>query len=63
MRDHRGDPADESDLEAFINYNLKQAYMIVQADFRAAQGVGGLSAGRFLCCRWPCNFLTSREVR
>ena len=47
MLDHRGDSADKSDLEAFIGYNLKRAYMIVQADFRAAQGVGGLSARAF----------------
>ena len=47
MLDHRGDSADKPDLEAFIGYNLKRAYMIVQADFRAAQGVGGLSARAF----------------
>lgn len=43
MLDYRGGPVGKSDLEAFIGYSLKRAYMVVQADFRAAQGVGGLS--------------------
>ncbi|WP_316014458.1 MarR family transcriptional regulator [Roseobacter sp. HKCCA0434] len=36
------DPRD-TDLEGFVGYNLKRAYMIVQADFRATLGEGGLS--------------------
>ncbi len=35
--DHR------SDLEQFVGYNLKRAYMIVQADFREALDEDGLS--------------------
>lgn len=33
---------DASDLEEFIGYNLKRAYVIVQNDFRAALGKDGL---------------------
>ncbi len=32
-----------SDLEELIGYNLKRAYVIVQADFRAALGKDGLA--------------------
>ncbi len=32
-----------SDLEGLIGYNLKRAYVIVQADFRAALGRDGLA--------------------
>lgn len=34
---------DISDLEGFIGYNLKRAYVIVQADFRRALGEDGLA--------------------
>lgn len=34
---------DISDLEGFIGYNLKRAYVIVQADFRRALGENGLA--------------------
>lgn len=40
------DPAtarEPSDLEQFIGYNLKRAYVIVQEDFRAALGKDGLA--------------------
>lgn len=33
---------DASDLEEFVGYNLKRAYVIVQHDFRAALGKDGL---------------------
>lgn len=36
--------AETSDLEGLIGYNLKRAYVIVQSDFRAALGDGGMSA-------------------
>lgn len=49
--------AEASDLEALIGYNLKRAYMIVQADFRAAVGEDGLSPRMFsalsLTVRFP----------
>ncbi len=38
---------DTSDLEDLIGYNLKRAYVIVQADFRDALGKDGLSARVF----------------
>lgn len=34
---------DLSDLEGFVGYNLKRAYVILQADFRAALGEDGLA--------------------
>jgi DNA-binding MarR family transcriptional regulator len=34
---------DMSDLDDLIGYNLKRAYMVVQADFREALGQDGLS--------------------
>jgi DNA-binding MarR family transcriptional regulator len=43
-RDIQSDP---SDLEQFIGYNLKRAYVIVQADFREALGKDGLSPREF----------------
>lgn len=36
------DYQDISDLEEFVGYNLKRAYIIVQNDFRAALGQDGL---------------------
>ncbi len=38
---------ESSDLEDLIGYNLKRAYVIVQADFRDALGEDGLSARVF----------------
>lgn len=35
--------AGESDLEGFVGYNLKRAYVIVDADFRRALGEDGLA--------------------
>lgn len=35
--------ADDSPLDQFIGYNLKRAYVIVQADFRQALGEDGLA--------------------
>ena len=32
-----------SDIEGFIGYNLKRAYMVMQADFRASLGRDGLA--------------------
>lgn len=50
----RGVPSDgkaatlsEGGLEGLVGYNLKRAYMIVQADFRAALGADGLSPRAF----------------
>lgn len=34
---------DSSDLEDFVGYSLKRAYMILQEDFRAALGEGSMS--------------------
>lgn len=36
------DQENVSDLEEFVGYNLKRAYVIVQNDFRRALGEGGL---------------------
>lgn len=51
------DNANGSDLEDLIGYNLKRAYMIVQADFRDALGEDGLSVRMFsalsLTVRYP----------
>ena len=42
-------PEPEADplIERFVGYNLKRAYMILQADFRRALGEGGLSPRMF----------------
>lgn len=64
MLDHRSALAEESDLEAFVGYNLKRAYMIVQADFRAAQGADGLSARAFSALSMVVQFpkITQSEL-
>ena len=36
-------PEDHADLEDFVGYNLKRAYVIVDADFRRALGDDGLA--------------------
>lgn len=36
-----------SDLETLIGYNMKRAYVVIQKDFRAALGEGGLSPRTF----------------
>ena len=36
-------PEDHADLEDFVGYNLKRAYVIVDADFRRALGADGLA--------------------
>lgn len=41
------DTITEGGLEGLVGYNLKRAYMIVQADFRAALGIDGLSPRAF----------------
>ena len=66
-RSHQNDPAlDASDLEDLIGYNLKRAYVIVQADFRAALGDDGMSPRVFsalsLCVRYP-NITQSELAR
>ena len=38
---------DHPDLENLVGYNLKRAYVIVQADYRRALGADGLSARSF----------------
>lgn len=38
---------DPSDLDGFIGYNLKRAYVIVEADFRRALGKDGLTPRGF----------------
>ncbi len=45
MKQRKADPAEPEvpDLEDFIGYNLKRAYVIVQADFRRALGENGLA--------------------
>lgn len=57
---------DASDLEDLIGYNLKRAYVIVQADFRKALGDDGMSARVFsalsLCVRYP-NITQSELAR
>ena len=58
--------SESSDLEALIGYNLKRAYVIVQADFRSALGKDGMSARVFsalsLCVRHP-NITQSELAR
>lgn len=39
--------APQPELEGFIGYNLKRAYMIIQADFRRALGEDGFSPRAF----------------
>ncbi len=55
-----------SDLEDLIGYNLKRAYVIVQADFRKTLGEDGMSARVFsalsLCVRFP-NITQSELAR
>ncbi len=55
-----------SDLEDLIGYNLKRAYIIVQADFRRALGEDGMSPRVFsalsLCVRYP-NITQSELAR
>lgn len=46
----RPDPEDQfpmPDLEAYIGYNLKRAYVILQKDFREALGADGLAPRDF----------------
>ena len=43
QRDEPTTAPEPSDLEQFIGYNLKRAYVIVQEDFRAALGKDGLA--------------------
>lgn len=38
---------DRTDLEEFVGYNLKRAYVIVQGDFRSALGQDGLAPREF----------------
>lgn len=43
LYDDVGPMQEESDLEGFVGYQLKRAYVIVQNDFRAALGRDGLA--------------------
>ena len=45
--DHESAEVDGPQLEEFIGYNLKRAYMIVLNDFRRSLGEGGLSPRLF----------------
>lgn len=53
-----------SDLEDLIGYNLKRAYVIVQADFRDALGKDGLSARVFSALSLTVKFpnITQSEL-
>lgn len=53
-----------SDLEDLIGYNLKRAYVIVQADFREALGKDGLSARVFSALSLTVKFpnITQSEL-
>lgn len=43
LRNEDAASAGDSDLEGFVGYNLKRAYVIVDADFRRALGEDGLA--------------------
>lgn len=53
-----------SDLEEFVGYNLKRAYVIMQNDFRAALGQDGLSARVFSALSLAVQFanITQSEL-
>ena len=53
-----------SDLEEFVGYNLKRAYMIVQDDFRAALGEDDLSPRVFAALSLVVQFpnITQSEL-
>lgn len=40
-------PLDADDLESLVGYGLKRAYVIMQSDFRATLGEGGLTPRSF----------------
>ncbi len=53
-----------SDLEQFVGYNLKRAYVIVQSDFRAALGRDGLAPRVFSALSLAVQFpnITQSEL-
>lgn len=53
-----------TDIESFIGYNLKRAYMVVQEDFRAALGPGGMAPRVFsaLSLVVRCPNITQSEL-
>lgn len=59
------DPSEAAfDLDGFIGYNLKRAYILVQADFRAAMGTEGLSPRVFSALSFVAQFpnITQSEL-
>ncbi|MBF9030024.1 MarR family transcriptional regulator [Rhodobacterales bacterium HKCCE3408] len=62
---HQTDPSAEvPDLDAFIGYNLKRAYILVETDFRAAMGDEGLSPRVFSALSFIVQFpnITQSEL-